>query len=80
MMALGHDSGVRLETGTDFKGSPHLHQIGNMKPIQNRILAILLKKHFNLSLHSLNTADIKPIAKIDVSVDSQRHCSTTFYQ
>ena len=79
-MALDHTSGVRLETGTDFTGSPHLHQTGNMKSIKDNILTILLKKHFNLSLHSLKTVDIKPIDKLNVLAIDPRHCSTTFYQ
>lgn len=79
-MVSGHTRGVRHKTGSDFIGPPCLGETDNMIVIKHNILTRSLKKHHNFPLHNHKTIDIKPIAKIDVSADTQRHCSTTFYQ
>ena len=79
-MAVAHTSGVRLEAGNAFTGSPRLCKTGDMRPIKNSFFKFFPKNYHNFSLHDHKTGDINPIVKINVSAGSQRHCSTTFYQ
>lgn len=78
-MAVDHTSGVRLETWNTSIGSPGICKIQGMSSIKNTFLIFSTQKDLPFTLHSHKIIDINPIAGIDVSAASQRHCSTTFY-